>query len=148
MKSPLLHRLAAGGICLQKTYCINLHDKPVGEAHMTPQGLYYNISCICDLDKNQIYEVILCGKDIKQNLGILAPENGRFTLVKKIPAKRLIDSEVSFCVVKRSKQDVYDFISVYEGSPFVYIDRLQDAFLSRKDGAVGICIPRSQSVDF
>jgi len=142
MKSPLLHSLAAGGIYLQASYCIYLHDKPVGEAKITPQGLYYNISCRCDLDKNQIYEVFFCGKDIKQKLGILVPENGRFTLVKKIPAKRFVDSEISFCVVKRGEQDACDYFPVFEGSPFVYIDRLHDAVLSRKDGTVGICIPR------
>lgn len=139
---PLLHSLAAGGIYLKDTYSVYLHNKPVGEAHVTPQGLYYNISCSCDLDKNQIYEVILCGKEIKQNLGILAPENGRLNLVKKMPAKRFIDSEVSFCVVERGKQDANVFFPVCEESPFDYIDRLQDAFLSKKDGTVGICIPR------
>lgn len=109
---------------------------------MTPQGLYYNISCSCDLGRDQFYEVILCGKDMNQNLGILAPENKRLMLVKKIPAKNIVDDDLLFIVVVRDEEEEYDFYAIDDTVPFAHIDRLQNAVLLRKDGKVGVCIPR------
>ena len=121
------------------TYSIHYLNRPVGKATVIPQGLYYSISCFCDLDGDEIYEVVFSQKDTRHNLGVLVPEDGRLVLTKKIPAKFFTEDELSFYIVVRERIELLNFVAVEKTLPFPYIAQLEHAVMRKKDGKTGVC---------
>ena len=77
-----------------------LYDRlPVGKAQMVRQGLYYRISCRYRLSSGELCRLIAVWHGGWENIGIPVPEEDGFFLVKKIPAKKLPEMDVNFCLL-------------------------------------------------
>lgn len=125
---------------MEGTYELTRGDQHVGVVQVSRQGLYLHFSCRCDLSGTEICKVLMrCGGQ-EENLGVLVPVEGRFGLEKKLPAKRLGQGTPEFCLVTRQEQSDFRFVPIYPEEPFAYLHRLENAFLARQDGHLGIVI--------
>jgi hypothetical protein len=121
-------------------YDIYLGAENIGQAQVSEEGLYYCFHCICTLQAGIMYRVIVrCGGH-HENLGILVPEGGQYTLTKKIPVKRLASREFQFHVMPKHQETRGKFIAVYPEEPFGYIRKLENAYLKRVNGSLGVVI--------
>jgi len=82
---------------------------------------------------------------MRENLGIPVPVNGGFELDTKVPVKRLMDDEPEFHLVPKHEKTAGQFIPIYPEEPFGYISRLKEAYLTRKDGQLGIIVKQNRS---
>ena len=123
------------------TYEIMLGGESVGQAVVRRQGLYYRFSCRCDLSGEVIYRItVTCGGK-SESLGIPVPKDGQFQLDTNLAASRLGEGEPKFAAVPRRPDLGGMFVPISPEEPFRYLHRLENAFLARKDGQVGIVIP-------
>ena len=123
------------------TYEIMLGGESVGQAVVRRQGLYYRLSCRCDLSGEVIYRItVTCGGK-SESLGIPVPKNGEFYLDTRLAASRLGEGEPKFAAVPRRPDLGGMFVPISPEEPFRYLHRLENAFLARKDGQLGIVIP-------
>ena len=123
------------------TYEIMLGGESVGQAVVRRQGLYYRFSCRCDLSGEVIYRItVTCGGK-SESLGIPVPKNGEFYLDTRLAASRLGEGEPKFAAVPRRPDLGGMFLPISPEEPFRYLHRLENAFLARKDGQLGIVIP-------
>jgi hypothetical protein len=122
------------------TYEIMLGGESVGQAVVRRQGLYYRFSCRCDLSGEVIYRItVTCGGK-SESLGIPVPKNGEFYLDTRLAASRLGEGEPKFAAVPRRPDLGGMFVPISPEEPFRYLHRLENAFLARKDGQLGIVI--------
>lgn len=123
------------------TYEIMLGGESVGQAVVRREGLYYRFSCRCDLSGEVIYRItVTCGGK-SESLGIPVPKNGEFYLDTRLAASRLGEGEPKFAAVPRRPDLGGMFVPISPEEPFRYLHRLENAFLARKDGQLGIVIP-------
>ena len=122
------------------TYTIDLGGETIGQAVITRENLYYRISCRCRLSGEVMYKVILKCGDTQEDLGILVPQNGAFCLAKQLPVKRLTGNTVSFSAVPHHQPLEGKFVPLSPETPFSYLTKLENAYLARQNGQIGIVI--------
>ncbi len=121
-------------------YHIFLGEENVGQAQVEKQGLYYRISCRCDLSGEVMCRVsVSCGGK-QENLGLLVPESGSFVLSTRIPVSRLGVGEPEFRVLPRRPEKQGRFIPLSPQTPFAYLHRLENAYLEKRKGQLGIVL--------
>ncbi|MGN0999165.1 MAG: hypothetical protein ACI4PO_06395 [Faecousia sp.] len=123
------------------TYDILLGGKPVGQASVTEQGLYYRFDCRCRITGEVMYKLtVTCGGKT-EDLGLLVPEGKDFVLKCRLPEKRLGQGKPEFRAIPRHGRMEGTFIPVYPDEPFSYISRLHSAFLENRGGQMGVVLP-------
>ena len=123
---------------------IMLGGQSVGTVAVTKEGLYYHFDCRCDFTGTVMYRIaVKCG-ETELNLGIPAPEGGKFVLRTKIPAKKIGDGPFSFRAVPKHADLTGKFVPLSPEEPFAYLQRLQESFLQVREGKVGVIIPPEQ----
>ena len=128
-----------GVLFLEREYTVYLWDRPAGTVTLSREGLYCRITCRCDLPEDVICRLKAVGQGREEGLGVLVPERGAFVLRTRIPAKRL-EGEFSFHAVPNREVLPGKFIPLSPEEPFMYLQRLKDAYLVRKNGCTGIVI--------
>ncbi len=127
-------------------YAVNFGGKPVGKVQMTKKGLYYHVSCRCQLSGDVMYRLeVSCG-DAKTNLGLLVPMENGFGLDTRFPVSRIGEGEPTFQLVPR--HDILQdrtFVPITPEEPFAYISRLKDAFLETREGQQGASLPSEET---
>jgi len=140
-----------------------LYDRtPVGKAEVIRQGLYYRISSRYRLSSGEVCRLIVKWPGGWENIGIPVPEGDGFSLVKKVPVKKIPEADVSFQLIpagtdpvepeqrkdtaEDSKEEVILSVStdemtkdterrpISEDQPFDDLDRLENARLDTADG--------------
>lgn len=125
---------------MEGTYPIDLGGETIGQAVVTRDKLYLCISCRCRLSGEVIYKVIARCGDHQEDLGILAPQNGAFCLQRRLPVKRLAGGSLSFSAVPRHPKLEGNFVPLSPETPFSYLTKLENAYLARQNGQIGIVI--------
>ena len=106
------------------TYQVMLGNKAVGHARIGREGLYYRIRCRCSLSGETVCRLLVrCGTR-EENLGILVPKDGEFTLDTRIPVKRIGEGTIAFFVMPRNRTPEIRFIPLIPEEPFRYLTRL------------------------
>ena len=126
---------------MEGTYDIMLAGEPVGQATVRRQGLYWQFTCRCKLSGETVCRVLLTWGGEERNLGILVPEGGKFVLNTKVAASKLGSGTPEFICQPRRPELQGKFIPLRPEEPFAYLHRLEDAFLARQNGELGIVIP-------
>lgn len=121
-------------------YDIYMGNKKVGIAMVERLGLYYCFDCRCRLPEGTLCRVVAEDNGRHENLGILVPQGGAFTLSTKLPIKRFADEIFSFRVIPKHPSGQGFFAPVYPDEPFGYISRLKNAFLEIRNGQLGVRI--------
>ena len=138
-----MHRMLQGVFSLEACHEVLLGNRAVGKVRILHQGLYYHLTCHCQIPSDQIYLLYAVSNSTRENLGVLVPEGDGFLLDKKIPAKRLGGETLRFEVSSGHSTRSGEFIPICPEEPFLYIDRLKTAFLQTEHGKVGIRIEKS-----
>ncbi len=125
---------------MKACYEIYLNGQVVGLAERTREGLYDHFSCRCKISSGQIFRLrATCGEKT-ENLGVLVPDNGVFTLKTRIPTKKLGSGPIRIEAIAKENLEG-KFIPLSPEEPFRYLKRLEDAFLQIRADQVGVVIP-------
>ena len=125
---------------MEGTYDVLLGNQKMGSATLTVQGLYLQIACKCPLSGDVMYDLILSIDDQKHKLGLLIPEDGSFTIRKKIPAKQIGQGRLQFTLKARHASIMGQFFPVKPDEPFAYINRIENAYVASRDGELGLIL--------
>lgn len=135
-ESPLPHiRLRQGGIVLE--YSINSGNECVGTAHVVKEGLFYRIHCQCGLTGTIPCRITVTGER-EADLGICVPLKDGFGVETRIPIKRVGEGELRFRVLAKRRDNAELFVIPSVDEPFTYLRRLGSAYLSVRNGQVGL----------
>ena len=136
---PAAYSCSRGDLML-KTYELYLNEHIVGSVYMEKSGLYWQITCKCNLPGTGIYRVRVLSNTTQTDLGICVPLDSCFGIKTRIPAKYLGEGELSFLVVSQEQEKNNQFIPIDSQRPFDHISRLRNAYLAYRDGIQGIVI--------
>ena len=126
-------------------YQVFQDEQAVGTVEASREGLYILFSCRCQpVHREMIRLWMSCGEK-ETDLGLCVPMEGGFGTEKKIPARQCGTGIPEF--ILRHKDDTRRgrFIPLSPEEPFQYIHRLENAFLDKKNGQIGIRIQMSSS---
>ena len=122
---------------MEGTYDVMLGKEKRGTVTVTGEGLYWKIQCRCSLYSDVMQNLILRTGDKDTNLGLLIPEGSSYCLKTRI-AKKELPMIKGFCMKPRHEKPENDFYPIKPEEPFAYLNRLEDAFLERRNGEIGI----------
>lgn len=123
---------------MEGRYAICLEEETVGRVVIQQQGLYYRFDCRCRLKKNPMYRLMMDQGGKLINLGIPSPSTDGYWLVTKRPVKEFGREEPKFRLMPKLQDK--RFVPVCPDEPFSYLNRLQNAYLERRDGLLGVVI--------
>ena len=110
----------------------------IGFVDVDREGLYYHVSCRCDLCAEVMYQLFLQAGDKALCLGLLVPMDGRFGMEKRVAAKQVAPGPMRFYLRPRHDAMDADFHPVSPEGPFAYLTRLEQAYLIRRDQIWGV----------
>lgn len=126
---------------MEGNYGVYFGNQLAGKVQVLRQGLYYRFICRCQLSGDVICRLqVTCGEK-RESLGVVVPMDGGFGLDTKLPVKRLGEGEMGFVLRPKHEMAAGKFVPIYPEEPFAYIERLKKAFLTRRDGQVGVLLP-------
>ena len=121
-------------------YEINQGDRLQGKVTVAKEGLYYRISCRCQLSGEVMHRLVVrCGGK-ETSLGTCVPMEEGFGVEKKISRKTIGEGIPEFLLLPKHEAVSGKFVPIYPEEPFSYMARLKDAFLARQAGQLGIVI--------
>ena len=129
---------------MERSYSVSIRGTPVGKVLVQRQGLYYHISCRCQLKGDTIYRLVVTSGSTSINLGIVVPISNGFILNTKLPVKKIGEGEFAFSLCTKQDEASGTFIPITPEEPFAYISRLKDSFLTLQDGRSGILVSKKQ----
>lgn len=107
-----------------------LNGNKVGYVAIESIGLYYKFFCECTLPENKIYRLFSGDKDTFVKLGVCVPEGGKFVLNTRLPQKVFSEKPSKFWLMSKVDNE----ISIENGKPFDYLDKLDFARLKKSNG--------------
>ena len=120
---------------------IILGTESIGKAQVEKEGLYYRITCRCRLSGEVPYKVHAVCNEKCEDLGLLVPQSGAFTLTTRLPIKRLGEGQLQFKAVPRHTKTEGKFVPISADEPFSYLSRLENAYMQIRDGRIGVVLP-------
>ena len=128
-----------GGVAVD--YEITMGSRQVGKVQLLREGLYVRVVCHVQLCGSVVYRLAVEDNGRRENLGVLMPEGGGYSLDKRIPAKRFPQGEPEFLLVPAHEPADGRFLPIHPQEPFEYLSQLKDAYMKIKDGRLGISLP-------
>lgn len=125
---------------LEGNYGVYFSDKLCGKVQVVRQGLYYLFVCRCQLTGDVVCRLTAVFPEKEHPLGILVPMDDGFGLRTKVPAKHFNGTPVRFTVSVKHDEGNGFFAPIYPEEPFLYIEKLKDAYLTKKNGQIGVII--------
>ena len=120
---------------MQGTWTVYENAQPVGICTAAEEGLYCRLDCRCRPAGTGLSDLILtCGTE-QRALGILAPENGAFTLHTRVAARRLPAGEPEFSLRPRGCGSWYP---LKKGGKVSCLQLLERAVFRRRNGSPGL----------
>ena len=119
-------------------YEIMLGGRPVGQAAVFRRGLYLYFDCRCRLSGETVCRLRMKCGETETDLGIPVPEGGWFVLRTRVSARQLGRGKLDFVLVPKHAPVGENFVPLSPATPFAYLHRLEQAFLTRQNGVVGI----------
>lgn len=124
---------------MEGCYTVYLGTEPVGEVAVAREGLYYHFCCSCRLSSDVCKLYVNFGER-QECLGTLIPEGDRFCLDTRLSVKRFGAGAPEFSVMPNRAVLTGKFIPLCPEEPFSYLERLKDAYLTRRNGQLGVVI--------
>ena len=113
---------------MEGTYELINGRRAAGSVIVTRKGLYYHIRCACFPSVEGMFRLIMEAGDDLYDLGTLVPANGCFMLQTRIAIKTITNGSVLFRLTQQSHKKHYG-ISICPEEPFMYLSRLESAYL-------------------
>ena len=124
---------------MEGTYDVMLGSEKRGTVTVTAQGLYWIIRCSCRLYSQVMQELVAQVGHRRVKLGLLVPEGEVYCLHTRISRKELPQWD-GFALQPRHSKLEEGFYPVHPEEPFAYLHRLEDAYLARKEGKLGLML--------
>ena len=125
---------------MESYYEVYLGNKQVGKVQIIQQGLYRRVICRCRMQDTGIYRLYAVFGGRQENIGVIVPDGEGWILDKKIPEKRLRGDIERFVLSDNRNVQHESFVAISPEEPFLYIDRLKNAFLESENGRIGVRI--------
>ena len=122
------------------TYDVRMGDRSVGTVKVEKEGLYYRFSCRCSLSGDVMCRLWMRSGGKETDLGLCVPMGDAFGTEKRLPVKQCGPEIPTFFLRPKQTEVRGNFIPLSPEEPFRYIHRLENAFLERRDGQLGIVI--------
>ena len=125
---------------MEGKYEVFWKDRAVGTVETAREGLYWRFTCRCHLPGREMLRLWMdCGGK-ETDLGLCVPMGEGFGTQRRIPASRCGSGKPRFYL--RPKDDLLRgrFIPLSPEEPFGYLHRLENAYLEKRNGRVGIVI--------
>ena len=123
------------------SYSVYLGKEVVGQAAVEKSGLYYKISCRCDLPRGEIFRLTVDSGEKSCNLGVLVPKNGFFSIEVSVPIKKLGSGELRFSVLGSRQSEI--FLPITEAEEFSHLEKLRSACFTFREGKPGLLIKKT-----
>ena len=121
-------------------YSVFQDGREVGWVEITQEGLYYRISCRCRPAGREMLRLwMTCGRQ-ETDLGLCVPMGDGFGTEKRVSAKCCGAGTPGFCLRPKDDRLRGNFIPLSPEEPFQYIHRLENAYLEKRNGRLGIRI--------
>ena len=130
---------------MQQEYSVFSGGEEIGTVLVQRQGLYYWISCRCQLSGLVRYRLVASCGEKTVDLGICVPQGNRFGVDTKIPVKRLGEGTMSFRLQPKHRQLEGRFVPLSPDEPFGYLRQLENAHLAKVDGVMGVVLTEDQN---
>lgn len=133
---------------MEGNYEIRMGQTVVGQAVIRRQGLYYEISAQCTISQNGIYRLMIECDGRVEKISVLIPMDGCFQVRKRMACKHFGSGVPQFRIqaADESADPQRQFVPVYPEEPFSYIRQLENAYLARQDGQLGIMIAKKPTL--
>lgn len=128
---------------MEGTYDVMLGPEKRGTVTVTAQGLYWVIQCRCRLYSDVMQNLVVRTGGNYTILGLLVPEGGSYYLRTRIAKKELPKFD-GFSLRPRHEKMQEDFYPIKPEVPFAYLGRLEDAYLVRKGGEIGLVLNKKK----
>ncbi len=125
---------------MEGSYGLEFGQEAVGQVRVERQGLYYIIDCKCSQFTDQMYDLIVAWGEHRCRLGLLAPLGSGLALHKKLPVKEAGQGRPVFGLRPRHQAIPEGFIPLHPQEPFAYLRRLENAYLTACNGALGVVL--------
>ena len=122
-------------------YSVYHGNKIVGQVAVEKCGLYYKISCRCDLPGDDIFRLTVDSNDKSVTVGVLVPEDGCFALEMSVPIKKLGSGELRFLVLGSRQSEI--FLPITEAEEFSHLKKLRSACFTFREGKPGLLIKKT-----
>ena len=129
-------------------YEVKFGAKTVGKVQVTRQGLYFRFVCRCMIAADSVTKLVVSCGGKRENLGVLIPSDDGFSLDKKHPVKKFEEGVPEFYLAPRHDAVHGKFVPIYPEEPFAYIARLKGAFLTSKNGQVGVLLKEKAEFEY
>ena len=118
-------------------YVILFESRQIGTAQVEICGLYFYITCRCDLPKGSRCRITAQGTGEKVDLGLCVPCDKRFGLSKRVPCRQLQGALVFRAESEKSEQE---FIPVHPERECLCLSRLRNARFAVANGQLGVVL--------
>lgn len=125
---------------------LTVGNESVGKVQYLKEGLYYLITCHARLHGNILYRLVAVTRGNRENIGILGPKDGGWSLCKRIPCKRLDLQDLQFLLVPSHEPMEGKFVPISPEEPFSYLENLKDVYLHRQQDRLGVIVPTEESI--
>lgn len=121
-----------------KVYDVYFMEQKAGQVTLKKEGLYWRINCRLQNIEKGYYRLNADNGSCIFDLGLCVPVSGGFGMNTRVSIKRIGEDNLRF-FLKSGKSDKQDlFVPICAEEPFAYLQRLENAYLDRKDGILGV----------
>lgn len=123
---------------MEKVYDVGFMQQKAGQVTLKKEGLYWRIFCRLENLEKGYYRLSVNNGCCVFDLGLCVPVSNGFGMNTTVPIKRIGEEGLTFFLEsgKSGKQEL--FVPIRAEEPFAYLQRLEKAYLDRKDGILGL----------
>lgn len=132
---------------MSESYDITFQNNAVGTAVMREKGLYYEIHCVCAMNKAGLYRVRLEDGNTVLDLGTCLRVDDRYEIQTKLPKSKLSGNSVQFVLTDGETKPQGSFVPIIAGEPFLHLTKLPVSHLEVTENMIGIRYPMSDQQD-
>ncbi len=123
---------------MEKVYDVGFMQQKAGQVTLKKEGLYWRILCRLENLEKGYYRLNVNNGSCVFDLGLCVPVSNGFGMNTTVPIKRIGEEGLTFFLEsgKSGKQEL--FVPIRAEEPFAYLQRLEKAYLDRKDGILGL----------
>lgn len=122
---------------------VKLNEKVVGSAEILKRGLYYQISCRCNIPAEKLYRLQAVCDQETVDLGICVPFEDGFGVNKTIAAKKLDTDTIFFHLSANMEESDVVFVPLDTTKPFDNLENIMHAKLVWRDGGAGFLFEKN-----
>ena len=124
---------------MDQIYEVSYQGQVRGDVRMDRTGLYWRISCRCDLVKGEILRLFGNFEKGSIDLGLLYPVDGKFGLDTKVSCAKAGNMVSSFTLMDKQRTQIH--IPLCESDPVPCLPMLEQCRFLRIDGKPHLILP-------